>query len=374
MTNIYIIDDNGETEPLKRIHCKDEYGELQRLLEKNPNLIPGDQINPEDPRRWLLIKREMPVPDPSTGSNRWSIDFLYADQDATPTFVECKRFNDTRSRREVVGQIFEYAANGHYYWTKELLEKYAEESSMNNGATLDEMLLTLQATNEDFPEAFFERFKENLREGQLRIIFFLEEAPVELKSVVGFLNKQMERSEILLVEAKQFEKNGSRIVVPTLFGYTEEARRIKRTVNISSGLPRRKWDKTLFFEEISKNLDIKMITAIKRLYEYSELSNNVIKWGNGAVNGTFSFACNYISPRSIFSVYSHNGSMVLNFGWIYGNEYADTFKEDFIRLLTSKMGLRLPELPKYPSVPIAIWGEKVDIFIEILEELLPKNE
>ena len=129
MGNVYLLRGDGSTEALERIHCRDEDKELQQLLEGNANLIPGDQVNPEDPRRWLLVKREMPVPDPNTGENRWSIDFFFVDQDATPTFVECKRFNDTRSRREVVGQVLEYAANGHYYWTKELLRDFAEETA-----------------------------------------------------------------------------------------------------------------------------------------------------------------------------------------------------------------------------------------------------
>jgi len=41
-------------------------GRLQRILEINPDLAPGDQINPTDPRRWLVVKREKPVPDPAT--------------------------------------------------------------------------------------------------------------------------------------------------------------------------------------------------------------------------------------------------------------------------------------------------------------------
>lgn len=97
---------------MTRIRCKDEIRELQDLLHLNPNLLPGDQINPADRRRWLLIEREMPVPDAASGGERWWIDFLYVDQSAMPTFVECKHYRDTRARREVVGQMMEYAANG----------------------------------------------------------------------------------------------------------------------------------------------------------------------------------------------------------------------------------------------------------------------
>src|ERR1035438_5388601 len=112
MSNVYVVSEDGDSEPMIPVLCKNEDKELQNILHNNFNLLPGDQIDPEDPCRWMLIKREMPVPDPSTGSNRWSIDFLFVDQNAMLTFVECKRFDDTRSRREVIGQVLEYAANG----------------------------------------------------------------------------------------------------------------------------------------------------------------------------------------------------------------------------------------------------------------------
>ena len=73
MSNVYIITENGSSEPMEAVYCKDESKELQNILDKNPDLIPGDQINPSDPRRWLSVKKEMPVPDPSTGGSRWSI-------------------------------------------------------------------------------------------------------------------------------------------------------------------------------------------------------------------------------------------------------------------------------------------------------------
>jgi len=96
--NIYTVNDSWDSQALDRVRCNSEVSELQALFEKNLDLLPGDQINPDDPRRWLLVKREMAVPDPSTGIDRWSIDFFLVDQDGVPTFVECKRFADTRAR------------------------------------------------------------------------------------------------------------------------------------------------------------------------------------------------------------------------------------------------------------------------------------
>jgi hypothetical protein len=78
---------------------------LQKLLADHPDLLAGDQINDEEPRRWLLVTREMAVPGEQDGAGRWSLDHLFLDQDAIPTLVEVKRSSDTRIRREVVGQI-----------------------------------------------------------------------------------------------------------------------------------------------------------------------------------------------------------------------------------------------------------------------------
>jgi hypothetical protein len=42
---------------------------LQRALAQYPDLLPGDQINPESPRRWLLVRRELGVPGTADGGN-----------------------------------------------------------------------------------------------------------------------------------------------------------------------------------------------------------------------------------------------------------------------------------------------------------------
>lgn len=84
----------------------------QAWLAKSPNLLAGGEQLAGSPRRWLLLKREAGVPDREAGGNRWSLDHLFIDQNAVPTLVEVKRSDDTRIRREVVGQMLDYAANG----------------------------------------------------------------------------------------------------------------------------------------------------------------------------------------------------------------------------------------------------------------------
>ncbi len=374
MGTVYVIKDGSTTFSMTPIRCTNEDRELQQLLENNHDLLPGDQIDPDNPRRWLLIKREMPVQDPNTGEDRWSIDFFFVDQDAMPTLVECKRFADTRSRREVIGQMLEYAANGHHYWTKEAIREYAEKTAAEKGISIEDAVKSLGPEDADV-DAFFEQVRRNLQEGQVRLVFFLEAAPFELRSVVDFLNKQMERSEVLLVEARQYERDGMRIVVPTLFGYTEQARLVKKPVKvIPTGGSRRKWDKASFFAEAEERLDPADLGVVRKLFSYCESSPGEIGWGTGVSRGSFTFKWSVISQKSLVTVTS-DGLLTLNFGWLHGDERAEAGRDQLKKIATESLELSVPSnyQGKFPAFSIEQWGPKVDLLTQGLTELLKEH-
>ena len=110
-----------------------------------------------------------------------------------------------RARREIVGQMIEYAANGPHYWSKEDLRTYAEKSAEYQGQSLEEAVRNLKESDFESTDAFFDDFVQNLQQGKIRMIFFLEESPQELRSIVDFLSKKM---EVLLVEARQYRLTG----------------------------------------------------------------------------------------------------------------------------------------------------------------------
>jgi len=172
MSSVYVVKD-GKSEPMKVVRCKDEDKELQTILNNNFNLLPGDQIEPEAPCRWMLIKREMPVQDPSNGKDRWNIDFFFVDQNAKPTFVECKRYLDTRARREVVGQVLEYAANVQYYWNADDICAHAESTAKEAQKTVEEAFRAVQSEIAGSSEDFFKEVERKLKASEIRIVFFL---------------------------------------------------------------------------------------------------------------------------------------------------------------------------------------------------------
>jgi hypothetical protein len=116
--------------------------DLQQLLEKYPALLSGNQTDDGTPRRWLLVKREKMIPAEDGGSGRWSVDHLFVDQDGIPTLVEVKRQSDTRLRREVVGQMLDYAANAVVYWPVEQLRVEFEQGCAGIGANPEEAMAT----------------------------------------------------------------------------------------------------------------------------------------------------------------------------------------------------------------------------------------
>src|SRR5262249_1203637 len=107
---------------------------LQELLAKYPNLLAGDQMDGAAPRRWLLVSREMGVPDEDEGGARWSLGHLFLDRDAVPTLIEVKRSSDTRIRREVVGQMLDYGANAVAYWPVEAIRARFDEGCRRRDA------------------------------------------------------------------------------------------------------------------------------------------------------------------------------------------------------------------------------------------------
>lgn len=370
MASVYVAGPEGKSTPMSRVRCKNEGMELQRLLECNFDLLAGDQIDPGDPRRWILVRREMPVPDPNTGVDRWSIDFFFLDQDAVPTFVECKRFEDTRSRREVVGQVLEYAANGQHYWRDDQMRRYAEETLLVTGTTLEEAIHQLKPTDDLGPEEFFPKAQENLRLGQVRIVFFLEESPFELRSIVDFLNKQMASSEVLIVEARRYERDDLRIVVPSLFGYTDQARLVKGSVVVSSSGLRRRWDADGFFAEASRVLSEPQVATLRRLYQKAMDLGFVIKWGTGNAAGSCSFVADAVCPRSVMTI-GTKGGLCLNFGWLNGSEAAENVRETLKRSIEANCSATLPAdyQKKFPSIPAEKWMGEVDGICKTLEEV-----
>src|SRR5918996_4444578 len=104
---------------------------LQQLLEDYPRLLGGDLMGHDSPRSFVMVSREVSLVGEERGVGR--IDHVFLDQEGVPTLVEVKRSSDTRIRREVVGQMLDYAANALRFWPVERIRTDFENSSQDRG-------------------------------------------------------------------------------------------------------------------------------------------------------------------------------------------------------------------------------------------------
>ena len=194
---------------------------LQKLVADHPKLLSGEQINPNDPRRWILIRREQGIADTEDGSYRWALDHLLIDQDAIPTLVETKRSDNSEIRRTVVGQMLDYAAFARRTWKVQDIRREFEESENTAGRNAEDTLAELlRMDGEPDADEFWQRVETNLRAARLRLLFVADDIPDELTRVVEFLNEQMPGIEVLAVEIKQFLGATGRTLVPRVIGRT----------------------------------------------------------------------------------------------------------------------------------------------------------
>ena len=241
---IFLLNNTGElVEMNERSYLSEDL--LQKLLADYPSLISGSQINPLKPRRWLLISREFGVADDLNAAQRWSLDHLFIDQEGIPTLVEVKRSTDTRIRREVIGQILDYAANAVSYWTIEEIRHRFEEACKIQNKDVDETLSEFLKGEIEL-SYFWELTKTNLKAGKIRMLIIADTIPKELQRIIEFLNEQMSPAEILGVEIKQFIGQDLKTLVPRVIGMTSNAKTIKGKQNGRE----ENWNKETFFAEL----------------------------------------------------------------------------------------------------------------------------
>ncbi|MDQ3330555.1 MAG: hypothetical protein M3552_07870 [Planctomycetota bacterium] len=195
--------------------------DFQELLARFPRLLPGTTSS-GDGEPWLLIQRELSIPDATDAAGRWSLDHVFVDREGVPTLVEVKRSTDTRLRREVVGQMLDYAANAIVYWPVDRLRAAYESRCETDGLEATENLQAFLGVDVD-SEAFWMTIKTNLQAGKVRMMFVADVIPKELQRIVEFLNEQMDPAEVLAVEMRQYVGSGTRSLVPQLIGRTAEA-------------------------------------------------------------------------------------------------------------------------------------------------------
>ncbi|WP_315718529.1 MULTISPECIES: hypothetical protein [unclassified Bradyrhizobium] len=253
--------------------------DFQRLLARFPELLVGDQIDPQSPRRWLLVKREQPISTGEASASLWSIDHVFIDQDGILTLVEIKRQSDSRLRREFIGQMLDYAASCASYWSVEGLQSSLDKTCLEQGLTSEAALRELLGTEASINE-FWERVGTNLQAEKIRLIFLADVIPVELRRVVEFLNRQMNPVEVLAVELRQFVNKDLKTIVPTIYGQNQAMTR-KRLGGVT------RWNEQTLFEKLSRTVGPDELDVAREIFAWmAKGGKRPLVFGTGKENGS----------------------------------------------------------------------------------------
>jgi hypothetical protein len=368
---IYLLKEEGTLEPLdEEVYASEDL--LQTLLEKYPDLLAGDQIDQSEPRRWLLISREMGIPEEEKGHDRWSLDHLFLDQDGVPTLVEVKRSSDSRIRREVVGQMLDYAANAVVYWpTNTIRAKFEAACESEGGDSCQKVADLLKADPEDenAVEDFWDRVKTNLQAGKIRLVFVADGIPPELRRIVEFLNGQMDPAEVLAVEIRQYVGEGLKTLVPRVIGKTA----VQKSKPNSRG---ELWNEERFFQSLERRCDLGDVEVARRIYEWAKEKTDLIAWGRGRYDGSF-------SPKV-----DHKGAYYWTIGvWTYGKIYIlfqymqtvppfdrDSKRWELLERLNQIPGIDIPGdgINRFPTFPLSLFKDETVLknFMDFLNWLV----
>lgn len=364
--HIFIVNENQLVELNESYFINEK--QFQELIEKYPKLISGNLIDPDNPRRWILVSREMRIPCEKGGGSYWSLDHLLIDQDGIPTLIEVKRNIDPRIRREVVAQMLDYAANSVSYWTISDIKNKFEKHCNSNGLIPESEIIDLLGKDTD-ADTFWRTVESNLETGNIRMIFVSDKIPKELKRIIEFLNQQMNPAEILGIELKQFSNENLKTIVPRIVGNTFNAQNRKTVAGYQ-------WTQESFISEICDKNGKECEKVVNSVINFC-LENNLRIWyGNGKSQGSLIPVLDKkIYANQLFAIYTY-GRIEIYFQYLKQKPPFNNKDKrlDLLNKLNSIQGINLPstKLEMRPSFDIRILfrKENVDEFLEILKWII----
>lgn len=196
--------------------------------------------------------------------------------------MEVKRSTDTRIRREVVGQMLDYAANAVLHWPIETIRAAFEARCREEGKDAGKQLQAFLGQDAS-ADTFWVTVKTNLQAGRIRMLFVSDTVPAELKRVIEFLNRQMEAAEVLAVEVRQYAGQGLRTLIPRVFGHSAQSDQRKAGSSSRRAEP---WNEQSFFARLGEYKNEAAMGVARKLFDWAAKRMR-IEYGSGVKNASF---------------------------------------------------------------------------------------
>ena len=278
MGNLYLMSDGGKAIAAHEQLYESE-SDLQIIVAENPHLlVPSESMQGQD---LMLVRREYPITDPDDDSISYSLDHLFLDQDGIPVLVEVKRSSDTRIRREVVGQMIDYASRARY-WNISDIQDYFREANGDSPYDNDE---------------FWAKVSTNLKAEKMKLVFVADSIPSSLATLIGFLNRSMSNIEVYGVEIKPYGVGSRRLLTSNIVGYEEIAEK-RQTQGVE-------WNAEKMLQALSQSENDELIAPVTHLFSFSEEVGLQTRFGTGSKHCTYNA---YWESIKLFSIDLNTGA------------------------------------------------------------------
>jgi hypothetical protein len=169
-------------------------GDLQSILAAHPDLIPGVELGARTCREFQ--------------SEVGPADIVVVGAEGELTLVECKLAANPQIRREIVGQMFDYASR---LWNMDVDDFAARWHNRTQDSLFGE------GYDDDLP--LREAVARNLADGRFRIVLAVDEINPALKRMVEYLNFMSGPStSVIAVEYSRLTQEGIEILMPRIYG------------------------------------------------------------------------------------------------------------------------------------------------------------
>jgi hypothetical protein len=259
----------------------------------------------------------------------------------------------------------DYAANATEYWPASRLRERFEMRCAVDGVDPEEALSEFLSPSQDSDE-FWITADKNLKERRLRLIFVADRIPAELQSIVEFLNEQMDQTEVLAIEIKQFvSEQGLRCLAPRVIGQTAKAKEAKGTRT------RTVVKEDDFFSHLQE-----------RSPEAAEVARHILEWAAEKSLPVNWRGSSFVPILDYGGEFTHNpitvvgGSKIPRVGIKFGRmrnrqKLSREQRVELLRRLNKIPGVKLPEdsVERFPSIPLSVLaqGDNVDRFLSAID-------
>ena len=225
------LDAGASATPLVRVRFSKKASEstaydeawLQRLIMDHPSVLPVDQIEPAF-ANLVPICIELQTPS-------GFVDNLFVTPTGNLALAECKLWRNPEARREVIGQIIDYAKDLST-WTYQKLQEAISRPTLSDGSNENKtrsLYEIVSATGEIDEAAFVDAVSRNLRRGRFLLLIIGDGIREGVETMTEFLQQYAGlHFTLAIVELALFEGPAG--------GYIAQPRVLAKTTNIDRGI------------------------------------------------------------------------------------------------------------------------------------------